>query len=299
MSILVVGSVALDAIKTPLGKCREVLGGSAVYFSTSASFFNPVSLIAVVGEDFPKRHVALLEKKKIDTRGLEFKKGKTFRWEGEYGWSFSDAQTIATHLNVFADFDPKIPEEYRRIKNVFLANIDPVLQRKVLHKMKSPRLVACDTMNYWIKTKRKDLLKLLKEVDLFFLNEGEARQLTGEVNIVKAAKAIERLGPKKIIIKKGEHGSLLFSSASIFSTPAYLMEAVFDPTGAGDTFAGGVMGFLAKCKKLTKDNLRKSIVYGTVMATFAVEAFSLRRLGSIKEKDIKKRYKEYKKLTVF
>ncbi len=300
MSILVVGSVALDTVKTPFGKCGEVLGGSATYFSVSAKFFEPrVNLVAVVGKDFPKRHVRFLRKKKIALEGLEIKKGKTFRWEGEYGWDFSNPRTIATHLNVLADFNPVIPEEYKRSEYVFLANIDPRLQNKVLAQIKNPALVACDTMNYWIENKRRELLRLLRKIDLFFLNETEAKELTGEPGLVKAAKGVFKMGPKKIIIKKGEHGALLFSGNSIFSTPAYLMESIFDPTGAGDTFAGGVMGYLAGQKSVNDANLRKAIVRGTIMATFAVEDFSLRRLGAISKKDITRRIENFKKITHF
>ena len=225
--------------------------------------------------------------------------GKTFRWEGEYGWDFSNPRTIATHLNVLADFDPVIPEKFKKSKYVFLANFDPRLQNKVLAQVKDPALIACDTMSYWIDNKRKELMKLLKKIDLFFLNESEAKELTGEASLIKAAREVSKMGPKKIIIKKGEHGALLFSGNSIFSAPAYLMESIFDPTGAGDTFAGGVMGYLSKEDLVNRTNLRKAIVRGTVMATFAVEAFSLRRLGAIKKSDIARRLKNFRKLTHF
>jgi len=299
MSILVVGTVALDTVKTPFGKCKEILGGSATYFSVSASFFTPVDLVAVIGKDFPRKHVDFLKKRGVGTGGLVREKGKTFRWEGEYGWDFSNPRTIATHLNVLSGFNPNLPEEYRRSPHVFLANIDPDIQRHVLRQLSRRKLVACDTMNYWIENKRGSLMKLLKDVDIFFLNESETRELTGEASIVKAAKAIRRFGPKTVIIKKGEHGSLLFAGNSIFSTPAYLMESIFDPTGAGDTFAGGVMGYLASRKSVNKRALRKAVVYGGVMATFAVEDFSLRRLGAINKKDIAKRFREFRKLTHF
>jgi len=299
MSILVVGSVALDTIKTPFGEGKDVLGGSATYFSTSASFFSPVDLVAVVGEDFPSKYIKFLKSKKIDLKGLEVKKGKTFSWEGEYNWDLSNPRTIATHLNLFADFDPVIPKGYRNDKYVFLANIDPELQKKVLEQISKPKLIACDTMNYWIENKRKHLIDLLKHVDIFFLNEGEARELSGESNLTKAAKNILKMGPERIVIKKGEHGSVLFSENSVFSTPAYLMESIYDPTGAGDTFAGGFMGHIAKCNTLTEKELRKAVVYGSVMATFAVEDLSLGRLGKIKTSDIAKRVKEFKKLTEF
>jgi sugar/nucleoside kinase (ribokinase family) len=300
VSILVVGSVALDTIKTPFGRCKDALGGSATYFSVSAGFFEPdINLVAVVGSDFPRKYVNLLKKRDIDLKGLVTEKGKTFRWEGRYGWDFSNPETIATHLNVLSRFNPVIPDEYKNNEYVFLANIDPQIQKEVLDQMKRPKLVACDTMNYWIENKRKDLVKLLKKIDLFFLNESEAKELTGESSLVRAAKAIFEFGPKKIIVKKGEHGSLLFSGNSVFSTPAYLMESIFDPTGAGDTFAGGVMGYLAACKNKSDAHLRRAIVYGSVMATFAVEDFSLRRLITVTKADVLRRFKRFKKLTCF
>jgi len=299
MSILVVGSVALDTIKTPFGKAEEALGGSATYFSASSIFFSPVQLVAVVGKDFPKKYIALFKKRGIDLQGLTIKEGKTFRWEGEYGWDFSNPKTIATHLNVFAEFNPKIPETYKNCEYVFLANVDPQIQAKVLDQITKPRLVACDTMNYWIENKREYLLKLLKRVDIFLLNESEAKELTQEANLVVAGKKIGKLGPKIIIIKKGEHGALLFSENRIFCAPAFLLESVYDPTGAGDTFAGGFMGYLSKCKKYNQAALRNAVIHGTIMATFAVEDFSLKRLYSITASDIDKRIKKFRELTSF
>jgi sugar/nucleoside kinase (ribokinase family) len=299
MSVLVVGSVAFDTISTPLSKCSQVLGGSATYSSVSASFFSPVNLVAVVGKDFPQEHKDLLVGKGVNLGGLEVKEGKTFSWEGEYDWDFSDPQTLATHLNVFADFDPKIPQEYKESEYVFLANIDPQIQNKVLEQIAKPKLVICDTMNYWIENKREQLVELLKKIDIFLLNESEARQLSGETVIVKAAKKILKLGPKRIIIKRGEHGSLMFSDDSVFCVPAYLLESIFDPTGAGDTFAGGFIGYLAKCGNLNETSIRKAIVYGSIMATFAVEDFSLNRLGKINKDDIDKRFEEFRELTCF
>lgn len=299
MSILVVGSVAFDTISTPLGKCREVLGGSATYFSLSARFFSPVNLVAVVGEDFPARYIKFFKDRGIDITGLKVAKGKTFRWEGEYGWDLNSAKTIATHLNVFATFNPNLPEKYRTSKYVFLANIDPKLQENVLRQVSRPKLVACDTMNHWIENKRTHLIKFLKKVDIFFLNDSEARQLSGENSLVKAAKALRSLGPRRIIIKKGEHGALLFSEKSLFSVPAFLLEDVYDPTGAGDTFAGGVVGYLARASSLSETNFKQALVYGSVMATFAVEDFSLRRLRNITKQDIAKRLREFRRLTCF
>lgn len=298
MSILVVGSVALDTIQTPLGEVRKVLGGSATYFSISASYFNPVKLVAVVGRDFPQRYIKIFQKRGIDLKGLVIQEGKTFRWKGQYGWDFSDPKTLATHLNVFSKFDPVIPAEYKKSRYLFLANIDPQLQEKVLMQL-TPKLVVCDTMNYWIENKRKHLLKLLNQVDIFLLNESEARMLTYQNSLVKAAKEIIKLGPKIVIVKKGEHGSLLFSGKYIFSIPAFLLESIVDPTGAGDTFAGGVVGYLAQCDKCNQWNLKRAVAYGAVMATFAVEDFSMRRLLSISLKDIKKRFREFQRLSCF
>ncbi|MFA5271009.1 MAG: PfkB family carbohydrate kinase [Candidatus Omnitrophota bacterium] len=298
MSVLVVGSVAFDTLTTPFGKRKEILGGSATYFSLSARFFSPVKLVAVVGNDFPKKYIKLFEDKGIDLRGLEIARGKTFHWEGEYDWDFN-AKTISTSLNVFADFNPKIPVEYKNSDYVFLANIDPDLQNKVLSQVKNPKLVACDTMNHWIASKQKSLIKFLKKIDIFFLNDAEARQLSGEKNLVKAAKAIMKFGPKRIIIKKGEHGSLLFSKDSVFSIPAFLLEDVFDPTGAGDTFAGAVMGYLAKCDKLNEKNLRNALIYGNIMATFTVEEFGPWRLARVTRPAVERRLREFKRLTCF
>jgi sugar/nucleoside kinase (ribokinase family) len=299
MSILVVGSVALDTIKTPFGEKKDVLGGSATFFSLSACLFSHVNLVAVVGRDFPGKYINLFRNKGIDIRGLEVSAGETFRWQGEYGWDFNNAKTIATHLNVFSSFNPQIPKEYRKSPYVFLANIDPQIQDAVLGQVQKPKFVACDTMNHWIENKRASLVEFLKKVDLLFLNDAEARQLSEENNLLKAAKSIFKLGPKRIIIKKGEHGALLFSSHSIFCLPAFLLEEVFDPTGAGDTFAGGVMGYLAKVDKINDENLRKALVYANIMATFAVEDFGPWRLATLTKADVEKRLKEFKRLTCF
>jgi sugar/nucleoside kinase (ribokinase family) len=298
-SILVVGSVALDTIGTPFGKEKDILGGSATYFSISAANFTPVNLVAVIGQDFPDKYQRLLKRKNIDLRGLVVEKGKTFRWQGDYGWDFSDPQTIATHLNVFGRFDPQIPSVYRASKYVFLANIDPNLQERVLGQVKRPKLIVADTMNYWIENEPKALLKLLKRVDISLLNESEAKQLTKEANLIKAGKKIMKFGPKIVIIKKGEHGVMLFSKNNIFATPAFLLESIVDPTGAGDTFAGGFIGYLATCAKFNQTSLRKAIVYGAIMATFAVEDFSVKRLCSVTRADIGKRIKQFRKFTCF
>ena len=299
MSILVVGSVALDTVKTPFGRRNEILGGSATYFSISAGFFEAVNLVAVVGKDFPKEYLGVFRKRGVDLKGLEVKKGKTFRWVGRYGFDFNKAETIKTSLNVFSSFSPRIPYEYKRCKFVFLANIDPQLQQIVLEQIRTPKFVACDTMNYWIEHKRKYLLEVLKQVDMFLLNDSEARQLTQESNLLKAVKEICRLGPRYIVIKKGEHGALLFCKDSFFCVPALLVDSVVDPTGAGDTFAGGLIGYLSRVSVLNRDSFKKAVIYGTIMASFAVEDFSVNKLISIKNRDISKRLREFKKLTTF
>lgn len=296
MSILIVGSIALDTVKTPYGKKKNILGGSAVYSSISASFFSPVSLVAVIGEDFPQKYLAKIAKKRINLQGVKIEKGRTFRWEGEYDQKFCDPQTISTHLNVFSNFNPIVPQNYRTHKYIFLANIDPSLQQKVLSQIKHPKLVVADTMNYWIKEKKASLLKTLKKVDLFLLNESEAKQLTAENTILKAAKKILKMGPKIVIIKRGEYGAVLIKNNYIFCLPAYLLEKVVDPTGAGDSFAGGVIGYLAKQKSINEQTLRNALIYGTVMASFAVESFSLEKLFSINKTDINFRIKQFKKI---
>jgi len=295
MSIVVVGSVAYDTITTPLGRAKEILGGSATYFSMSARFFSPIQLVAVVGRDFKAKDRSLLDRKGIDLAGLERKKGKTFRWKGAYGWDFADARTLSTCLNVFGDFQPRIPSAYRKSKCLFLANIDPQLQRKVLTQMPQAELIVADTMNYWIENKRRSLKTLLKKIDILLLNESEARMLTQATNVLRAARAIRKLGPRCVVIKRGEYGALLLTKDLVFSVPAYLLESVKDPTGAGDTFAGGFVGYLAKSGKVNALNLKRAVVYGSIMATFAVEDFSIRRLMKVRKSDIKKRYHLFKK----
>ncbi len=299
MSILVVGSVAFDSVETPFGKAEEVLGGSATYFSTSASYFTDVKLVAVVGTDFPDIHIEGLKSRGIDVSGLKKVPGKTFRWKGRYDYDLNQAHTLETHLNVFSSFNPEIPESYRESPFVFLANIDPELQIKVLEQVKGAKFVACDTMNFWIEGKPDALRKLLKKVDLFVINEGEAREFSGEASLVKAARKILNNGPKTLIIKRGEYGALMFNHGSVFSAPAYPLEDIFDPTGAGDSFAGGLMGYLANTGDLSEANLRRAIIFGSVMASFNVEAFSLERLNSLSLNDIKTRYSEFKRLTHF
>jgi sugar/nucleoside kinase (ribokinase family) len=299
MSILVVGSVAIDSVETPFGVGENVLGGSATYFSTAASFFTDVNLVAVVGDDFPPEHIDFLKSRNIDLTGLKREPGKTFQWKGRYGFDLNEAQTLDTQLNVFQTFRPQIPAEYAAAEYLILANIDPELQLEVLEQVKSPRVIACDTMNFWIASKPEVLKKVIARVDFFIINEGEARQLSGEVNLIKAARAILAMGAKNLIIKRGEYGVLLFSGDSIFAAPAYPLENVFDPTGAGDTFAGGFMGYLASTGNLSEESIRQAIIFGSVMASFNVEDFSLDRLRTLEYGEIDARYKSFKKMTHF
>jgi len=299
MSLLVVGSVALDSVKTPFGEATEVLGGSATYFSAAASYFTPVNVVATVGEDFPAPHLEFLRSRGVDVAGVETGRGKTFRWRGEYSYQLNEAKTLDTQLNVFEHFAPRVPDGYRNPSLVFLANIDPVLQRDVLGQVRRPKIVACDTMNFWIAGKKSELERTLKEVDVLIINEGEARQLAGEVNLVKASRAIMGLGPKTLIIKRGEYGALLFSGDMVFAAPAFPLENVFDPTGAGDSFAGGFLGHLAKHPAMDRANLCKAVIFGSVLASFCVEAFSLDRFRTLTRLDIQHRYREFKTLTFF
>jgi sugar/nucleoside kinase (ribokinase family) len=299
LSLLVVGTVALDSVKTPFGNVDNALGGSATYFSTSASYFADVRLVAVIGEDFPREHIQFLKSKNIDTRGLEVQKGETFRWKGEYGYDLNEAHTLATDLNVLATFKPNILDDYRNSDVVFLANVDPEIQLDVLRQVERPKLVACDTMNYWISSKLDALKRTLKEVDLLTINESEIRQLAGESSLVSAAKRVQAMGPKAIVVKQGSYGALMFNGHSVFSAPAYPLEAVFDPTGAGDTFAGGFMGYLASTMNFSEESMRKAVIFGSVMASLNVEAFSLDRLRSLDYKEIESRYREFRKLTHF
>lgn len=299
MSLLVVGSVAFDSVETPFGKVEEVLGGSALYFSTCASYFTDVKLVAVVGDDFPQEPVDFLRRREVDLDGLYHAQGKTFRWKGEYGFDLSEAKTLETHLNVFSDFQPDLPLNYRDSKHVFLANIDPELQLEVLNQVRDPEFVAMDTMNFWIDSKIDELRKTLKRVDMLVINEGEARALAGEANIVKAAAAICSYGPKHLVVKRGEYGALLFSGDDIFFAPAYPLEAVFDPTGAGDTFAGGMIGYLARRGDRAPGTMRLATVFGCVMASFVVERFSFDALRDLTESQIQHRFDQFRRLVSF
>ncbi|MEZ4462850.1 MAG: PfkB family carbohydrate kinase [bacterium] len=299
MSLLVVGSVAFDSVQTPFGKVDDVLGGSELYFSTSASYFTDVQLVAVVGDDFPDEPVEFLRSRNVDVAGLHRAEGKTFRWKGEYGFDLNEAKTLETHLNVFSTFQPNLPANYRDAKNVFLANIDPELQLEVLNQVKSPEFVAMDTMNFWINGKIDELRRTLKHIDMLVINEGEARALSGEANIVKAAAAIRSYGPKHLVVKRGEYGALLFSDDDVFFAPAYPLEAVFDPTGAGDTFAGGMIGYLARCGDRSSSNMRLGTVFGCVMASFVVEQFSFDALRGLNDDSIRRRFDQFRSLVTF
>jgi len=299
LKLVVVGSVALDTVKTPFGEGHEVLGGSASYFSTAASYFTKVHLIAVVGEDFPEEHVAFLRSREIDLAGLERRPGKTFRWRGEYSYHLNEAKTLDTQLNVFETFRPVVPDAYRSPDLLFLANIDPELQHDVLRQVKRPRIVACDTMNFWIDGKREALTRLLHDVDVLIINDGEARALGADSNLVKVARVIRAAGPKTLIVKRGEYGVLMFNQDRVFAAPAFPLEQVKDPTGAGDCFAGGFMGYLAGAGHLGDEVFCRAIVYGSVMASFAVEEFSLDRLRRLDGTEIDTRFTAFKRLTFF
>ena len=301
MSILVVGSVAYDTVETPFGRAERVLGGSASFFSVAASFFVPVNLVGVVGDDFGEAQLAAFRGRDIDLDGLERVPGKTFHWGGKYSFDLNARETIFTELNVFETFKPKIPAKYRRSEHVFLGNIDPVLQRQVLDQVERPKLVACDTMNFWISGQPEELRKTLSRVDVLLINDAEARQLSGEWNMVKAARAIRAMGPRVLVVKKGEHGVLMFTEDASFAAPAYPLEDVFDPTGAGDTFAGGFLGYLASQAggALDAAALRRAVIMGSTLASFCVEAFSLDRLLRLTRAEIDARFQLFKDLTHF
>jgi sugar/nucleoside kinase (ribokinase family) len=299
MSVLVVGSVALDSVETPFGKADDVLGGSANFFSASASLLTKVSVVGVVGSDYPIEKLDPLKKRGVDFSGLERAEGASFRWRGRYRHDLNSAETLETHLGVFSHFSPKIPEKLRDSQYVFLANIDPRLQMDVLEQIKKPKLVAFDTMNFWIQSRRPDLLKLLSKVDLVTLNDAEARQLTEKFNLVQAAQWILARGPRHVIIKKGEHGAFMFTQNSIFFAPAFPLESVFDPTGAGDSFAGGFIGYLAMTGDLSEANMRRAVIYGSVMGSFAVEKFSIDRLLSVTRAEIDQRVRDMRRLITF
>lgn len=301
MSVLVVGSVALDTIETPFGSVRDTVGGSATYISAAASYFvSPIRLVGVVGGDFPPEGVAFLEDRQIDLEGLQVVEGgKTFRWSGRYHYDLNMRDTLSTDLNVFEHFDPKIPERHRKIRTVCLGNIDPVLQRKVLLQMENPRIVVCDTMNYWIEGKREELEKTLRMINILIVNDSEARLLSKEPNLIKSAKVIRGMGPSAVIIKKGEHGALLVTESVVFSAPAYPMENIFDPTGAGDSFAGGFIGWLARTEDMSEENLKRAVIYGSTLASFCVEKFGVAGLADLNYLRIQDRFRAFRELSRF
>jgi len=294
LGLLIVGSLGLDTVITPFDKVEDALGGSATYISLAASYFSgPVELVGVVGKDFPEKYIKLLEDQKIDLEGLQKEEGKTFRWGGKYHYDLNIRDTLFTDLNVFEKFDPVIPEKFKKSKYVCLGNIDPTLQFKVLEQMVDPQLVVCDTMNYWIEGMKEDLLQLLKRIDVLIINDSEARLLAQEPNLIKASNMIRDLGPQTLIIKKGEHGAMLFTDETIFSAPAYPMEMIYDPTGAGDSFAGGFTGYLFKTRDLSPNNLKCAVIYGSSMASFCVEKFSTKGLEELSYLQIQDRYREF------
>jgi sugar/nucleoside kinase (ribokinase family) len=299
MSILVVGSVAFDSIKTPFGQADDILGGSATYFSLAASQFTDVNLVAVVGEDFGEQHMAVFGGRRIDLTGLQQSPGRTFRWGGEYSYNLNDRETLFTELNVFETFKPVLPETYRRPDILFLGNIHPALQLDVLGQVETPRLVALDTMNLWIEHTPGDLRKVLGRIDILSINDGEARQLADEYNLVRAAAKIREMGPSTVVIKRGEYGVLLFDHDRLFTAPAFPLENVFDPTGAGDTFAGGFLGYLAQQGRFDQECLRQAIIFGSTLGSFCVEDFGTRRLEKLTHDEILDRYRAFKLLTHF
>ena len=299
MKLVVVGSVALDTVETPFGKVEEALGGSAIYFSLAARHFSPVGLVGVVGSDFPDKHVAMLRDHAVDTAGLTTEQGRTFRWSGRYDFDLNTAHTLDTQLNVFAGFQPNLPESYRQADYLFLGNIDPVLQLDVLKQVKRPKFIALDSMNYWISSKPKELTEVIRQVDAVLINEAEARQYANTPNLLQAARDILALGPKVIVVKKGEYGCVLFAQDCYFVTPAYPLEVVKDPTGAGDSFAGAFVGYLAKRDDTGEATLRRAIVHGSVVASYTCEDFSVERLKTLDGKAIAARYAEFRRITHF
>ncbi|MBI4489964.1 MAG: sugar kinase [Deltaproteobacteria bacterium] len=299
MSILVVGTVAFDSIETPQGSAERVLGGSASYFAVAARFFAPVQIVGVIGQDFPEEYIDIFSQRGVDLEGLKREKGETFHWRGRYHEDLNVRDTVELHLNVLSGFSPDLPESYRDAEYVFLGNIDPTMQMAVLNQLRQARLVACDTMDHWIQGSDKELRKVLKRIEMLVINDSEARLLSGEHNIVRAARSILKMGPRVVLIKRGEYGVLQFSDSSIFATPAYPLEEVFDPTGAGDSFAGGFLGHLASSGDPSQGGLRRAIVYGSVVASFAVEDFGLKRLTTLGLGEIEERYQRFIELTDF
>ena len=301
MPVLIVGSVAIDSVKTQLEERQEVLGGAASYASIGASFFSPVNLVGIVGTDFPPEYIELFKSRGINLNGLEVAEGRTFRWSGEYEWDMNQRKTLDLELNVFENFKPKIPEAYKRTPIILLGNISPVLQNHVLDQVENPQFVVADTMDLWISTTKPALIDLLKRVDLLVLNDSEARQLTAETSLIRAGRKLMQLGPEFVAIKKGEHGCLLLSKDHFFSCGAFPLEDIHDPTGAGDTFAGGFAGYLAGLEKEVFEfaDLKKAVVYGSLLASFCVESFSLDRLKTLSREEIDERYELFKVMSHF
>jgi len=299
MSLLVVGSVALDTVYTPRGELLDGLGGSAVYFSVASSIFGPVHIVGVVGNDFPKEHIEKLKMRGVDSEGLYIADGKTFRWHGRYGEDFGDPETLLTELNVFADFSPNLPRKYRDLQFVFLGNIHPKLQLQVLEQMDSPKLIAADTMNFWIERELDSLREVIKKIDVLIINELEVRMLTGVRSIFTGAKIIQQMGPSTLIVKRGAYGSFAITGEDIFVVPAYPTDNVLDPTGAGDSFAGGFMGYIASKGEITPENLHLAMVYGSLVASFDVEGFSIRNLEKLTMDKLNERLAKFRQITDF
>lgn len=298
VDLVIVGTVALDSVKTPFGEMKNALGGAATYASVAANFFNKSGIVSVIGEDFPKEHLNFLSNKGISLKGIE-KTGKTFRWSGLYEFDMNEAKTLKTELNALETFSAKVPDEYKNAEHLFLANIDPRLQLKVIEQIKNPKLIVTDTMNFWIKNNKKELTEVIKKTDILLLNDAEARQLFETTSLIKAANTALKLGPKAVIIKKGEHGALSFTKDEHFNAPGYPLEDVKDPTGCGDCFGGGLIGYLSKTKDYSEKNIRKAIIYGSVIASYNAEDFSLNKLKKIDTKDIEDRYKIMKGIREF
>jgi sugar/nucleoside kinase (ribokinase family) len=299
MSLLVVGSVALDSVETPFGKVRDAVGGSATFFSAAASLFTPVQLVGVVGTDYPMDELSFLRDRGVDMSGVACADGESFRWSGVYSYDLNSRETLETRLGVFADFKPVIPPSFRSAEWLFLGNIDPALQLEVLQQVDRPKLVACDTMNFWIEGRNAELLKLLEQVDLLMVNDSEARQLSGEHNLLRAARWIQERGPSMVVVKKGEHGAVLFARDFAFFAPGYPLEEIYDPTGAGDAFAGGFVGYLARGGVLDQAHLRRAMIYGSAMGSFAVERFGVERLMSVTPQEIDERVHMFREFTEF
>lgn len=297
MSLLVVGSVALDSVYTPFGETADALGGSAVYFSVAGSVLSPVKVVGVIGEDYPVEELDRLAARGIDWSGVERAAGESFRWKGKYSYDLQSRETLETRLGVFAAFEPKLPASHRDAKFLFLGNIDPVLQMGVLDQVQRPELVVCDTMNYWIQGKREELLRLLRRVDVLMVNDSEARELSGDWNIHRAARWILERGPKRVVIKQGEYGALLMEPGRTFYAPAFPLEEVFDPTGAGDAFAGGFMAYLARTGATSGEAMRRAMVYGATMGSFAVSGFGLRGFDGVSLADVLRRVQQFADLT--